>query len=112
MDVDLAKFGIVVFAIVCALCVAVGGIVLAIAFRKDPKEATETVRTFFEGGNALRVATVLAVLGTITVLSFASKLTEGVLTLMSGIVGYVLGGLHRGEESRKDGKNMGPPSRQ
>jgi hypothetical protein len=105
MNVDLAKFALAVFAIVCAVCIVVGGVAFAVAFRKDPGKAAESVRALFEGGNVLRVATVFGVLGTTTVLLFADKLTEGALALMSGIVGYVLGGLHRGSATERSPRN-------
>lgn len=105
MNPDLAKFSLISFVIVSVLCVLVGGVVLGIAFWKDPRQATEAVKAFFEGGNALRIATVLVILGTTTVLAFADKLSEGILALMSGIAGYVLGGLTRQE--RDSGKKSG-----
>jgi photosystem II stability/assembly factor-like uncharacterized protein len=100
MNAELATFALLVFATVCAICVVTGGIAFAIAFRKHPTQATLAIKAFFEGGNALRVATVFGVLGTTTVLLFADKLTEGALALMSGIVGYVLGGLNHGSSEK------------
>ena len=108
MNADLAKFALAVFAVVCAVCIVVGGVAFAVAFRKDPGKAEASVRALFEGGNLLRVATVFGVLGTTTVLLFADKLTEGALALMSGIVGYVLGGLHRGPEAGRSSRSSSP----
>ena len=72
-------------------------------YKQDSENATEALKFFFEGGNALRIATVLVIIGTAAVLALADKLSEGVLALMSGIAGYVLGGISRSNNGSDDG---------
>ena len=103
MDGELAKLALIAFAIVSGLCVALGGLVLAIAFHKDPKHAARALEIAIRDGTALRIVTVFAVLGTTTVLTFAGRLTEGTLALLSGVAGYVLGGLQaNGKRDKPD----------
>lgn len=66
-----------------------------VAVRKSPEVASESLKEFFNGGNALKILTVFAVLVTATYLALASQLTEAVVALLSSVVGYVLGSMKK-----------------
>jgi hypothetical protein len=107
MDLDIAQFALVIYGAVFALaCVAIA-ILLAVFFWKDPSATTAVIKTFYDGGNGLRIVTVVAVLATATVLAFGGHLSEGVLSLLSGVAGFVLGGLRPGE---KTAESVIPPA--
>jgi hypothetical protein len=92
-DPDLIKSLIVSIAIVVGLGLVGFFLVSYISFRKDNRIASEYLTRVFVGGSALHLLTVLAVILSATVLSLAGKLEQGIVALLSGIAGYVLGGL-------------------
>lgn len=93
MNLQSGEFALLLYSIVFGLCVVSGGILIAVLFRKDPARTVEALKTFYDNGNGLRIITVLTVLATAGVLGFGGKLDQGVVSLLSGVAGFVLGGL-------------------
>lgn len=83
------------FSVVCSICVVSATVALVVMFKHNAEQAAIVTKAFFEGGNALRIATVLVIVGTAAVLALTNALSEGVLALMSAIAGYVLGGISK-----------------
>ena len=93
MNLQQGEFVLFVYACVFGIAIVAGGIAVASLFRTDSARAVEALKAFYDGGNGLRIVTVLTVLATVGVLAFADKLSPGVLSLLSGVAGFVLGGL-------------------
>ena len=77
------------------------GVVGGIAFSKTAKGAGRSFGLLFERGNFLRILTVLFVVIAVIFLSLTGKLDEGAVAVLSGVAGYVLGGLEKQETNRK-----------
>jgi hypothetical protein len=99
----LVLYTIIAISVVMSVTIIGLSVVSYISFSKDNKVASEYLTRIFEGGSALRLMTVLAVILSATVLSLAGQLKEGTIALLSGIAGYVLGGI--GAETQ-DGKKV------
>ncbi|MGH7177495.1 MAG: hypothetical protein ACREJC_08965 [Tepidisphaeraceae bacterium] len=91
-----SDYALTAYGIVFAISVVAGVLALATMFKKDPTKAVEALKAFYDGGNALRIITVAAILATVGMLAYADKLTDSIVSLLSGIAGFVLGGLSPG----------------
>jgi len=69
-----------------------------IAFSKVTKGAGKSFGLLFQRGNFLRIATVMFVVLAVIFLSLLGGLNEGAVAVLSGVAGYVLGGLERGQK--------------
>jgi hypothetical protein len=97
VDPNLAIWGIA-----CLFCIAAIGtigftIVAVTAYRRDPRSTSGMFFRILQGGNALRILTAFWVVMAAVLLGLAGKLTEGAVTLLGSIAGYVLGGLRQTE---------------
>lgn len=106
---DLAKVAMYTSTALTALVIIAFVAGLCFAWYHDPARTSDTIKTIFGDGTALRIVTVFVVLGAAALLAIADKLDKGILALLSGIVGYVLGGLGKPERERplKDGAAPG-----
>jgi hypothetical protein len=68
-------------------------LVLLTALFRVPKEHSSSLRDVFRQSRFLELTTVLVIIISGTYLSIEGKLSEGAVSLLSGIAGYVLGGL-------------------
>ena len=73
-------------------------IIGGIAFSKVTKGAGKSFGLLFQRGNFLRIATVMFVVLAVIFLALLNALNEGAVSVLSGVAGYVLGGLERGQE--------------
>jgi len=109
----LVLYTIIAISVVLSVTIIGLSVVSYVSFHKDNKVASEYLTRVFEGGSALRLMTVLAVILSATVLSLAGQLKEGTIALLSGVAGYVLGGIgtetYDGKKARADGSS-GPSS--
>lgn len=71
----------------------VSGMAAIYVISKAPDTAATSFQAFFDGGNALKILTVFAVLVTAAYLALAGQLSEAAIALLSSIGGYVLGAL-------------------
>jgi hypothetical protein len=88
----LALYAVIGMGIV-AICASVVAIV---AFRKDGNASGEAFVKIANHGGALKLLTVGLVVFTATFLTLADKIRgEAVVAIISGVAGYVLGGVER-----------------
>lgn len=87
----LSELAIYAMSLVLMVTVVTSGIAAYCAIRKDPTAASESLKEFFNGGNALKILTVFAVLITAAFLALSGNLSEGAIALLSSVSGYVLG---------------------
>ncbi|GJQ59491.1 MAG: hypothetical protein D8M57_09675 [Candidatus Scalindua sp. AMX11] len=102
LDPELWKFGfslIIGGLIVFFLC---GAYVITKYFKASPNDAVERTNAFLGSEASVRLATVAAVTFVVCILSLFGSLSEGAIAILSGITGYVLGGL---SPSSKKGKS-------
>lgn len=67
---------------------------MIIAIRKVNPNHSRSLTILFEHTHFLKLATVLVVIISATFLQIEDKLSEGIIGILGGIVGYVLGGLN------------------
>jgi hypothetical protein len=83
---------------IVAVC---AGAVAIIAFRKDENASGKAFVEIAKFGGALRLLTVGLVISTAAFLTLADKIKgEAVVGILSGVAGYVLGGLQRAMDKR------------
>jgi hypothetical protein len=85
------------------IVVAGFAIVGGIAFWRTPTGSAKTFSLLLQGGNALRMITVILIVVVATLLALIGKI-EGaaVVGIVSGIVGYVLAGLERSKANEDE----------
>ena len=102
IDSELSKLVIYAITSILIIVIIVSGIAVSTAIKADPTSASESLKEFFNGGNALKILTVFAVLIAAVFLALAGQLTEGAIAILSSISGYVLGTIRdRNKESSK-----------
>lgn len=90
---------VVVAALICATILGVS------AFRKTEKGAGRTFSELFRRAGLLQLMTVVVIVISVLILTTLGKADQGAFTVLSGIAGYVLGGLPRSGSGVKDGKD-------
>ncbi|MEO6799070.1 MAG: hypothetical protein ABI178_03960 [Rhodanobacter sp.] len=104
---DLIKFSVVVVAILATGFSVIGAIAL---WRAGPEGIKEFFQ-MFERLQMLPLLTVMFVIGSATVLGLLGILdSNGVTGILSGVAGYVLGGLNRSPAAAAVKKNAEPPA--
>jgi hypothetical protein len=95
----------IVWALITLFVVAIVGftVVGSIAFYRAGAGQAKSFGFLFQRGNFLRLGTVVLVVLAVILLSLVGKLTEGAAAVLSGVAGYVLGGLERQQGSAKAG---------
>ena len=98
--VIILSFGFVSFTVV-------GGI----AFFRAGQGQAKSFGLMFERGNFLRLATaVLIILATVLLAALGKLTAEGVASILSGVAGYVLGGLDRQQQKTVPDNSAGKPT--
>ena len=96
------NFWIVILYFVVILCLTA---VMIVALVKIEKGHSTSLRKVFEQTQFLKLATVLVIIISATCLQLEDKLSEGIIGILSGIAGYVLGGLgYKKEEDNVGGE--------
>ena len=82
------------------LCGIVGGAILLawLSFLLVLRGHPETLRAVLMGGFVLRLVTISFIVGSASVLAAVRLATPEVYTILSGIAGFVLGGMNRRED--------------
>jgi hypothetical protein len=95
----------IIWALVVLFGMAILGftIVGSIAFYRSSAGQAKSFGLLFQRGNFLRLGTVVLVVLAVILLALAGKLTEGAAAVLSGVAGYVLGGLERQQGNSKGG---------
>jgi heme/copper-type cytochrome/quinol oxidase subunit 2 len=99
-------YGLVVIGVMAVLCT----IVLRI-----PRQYGDTLRDIFRQTRFLELTTVLVIIISATYLAFSAHLSQGIAALLSGVAGYVLGGVAKSTATDKvrtstDSEKKDPPS--
>lgn len=98
IDKELIKIVIYcVSGIIITILIAFS-IVGGIAFSKIEKGAGKSFGLLFRRGNFLRIFTVLLIVQAVIILSVLNLLGTGAIAILSGIAGYVLGGLEKSKD--------------
>ncbi|MBX2872247.1 MAG: hypothetical protein KTR30_09105 [Saprospiraceae bacterium] len=63
--------------------------------KEDTTVGAKNIALLLDKTHFLRLVIVLAIIASIILLSILGRITEGILSLMSAIIGYMLGGLER-----------------
>ena len=105
----MSEISHVIRALVALIGVTVIGftVVGSIAFYRAEKGQAVSFGLLFQRGNFLRLGTVALIILAVVLLALVGKLTEGAAAVLSGLAGYVLGGLDRqlvGNQKRNDEK--------
>jgi hypothetical protein len=87
---ELAMYSLTVILI---LTITLSALAAIIAIIRAPEIASVSLKDFFNGGDALKILTVFAILITAAYLALANQLSEAAIALLSSISGYVLGKL-------------------
>lgn len=72
-------------------------IVGGIAFNRSQQGSAKSFGLLFQRGNFLRIATAFLVVIAVVYLALLNKLSDGAIGILSGVGGYVLGGLDKGK---------------
>lgn len=104
-DIEMLRTVVYAFALVIAAALLAFAIVGGIAFSKVQTGAGKSFGLLFVRGNFLRISTVVFCVFAVVVLAFAGKLTEGAAAVLSGIAGFVLGGVGKETTEPAGGKN-------
>jgi uncharacterized membrane protein required for colicin V production len=75
------------------LLIVCAAIVASVYFKDAPEDATVETNEFFKSQSEIRLFMVLIVVAATCVLSLFHVLNDGAIAILSGITGYVLGGL-------------------
>jgi len=86
-SVGIAALGILSFTVIAS-----------IAFNRTQKGAAKSFGLLFRRGDFLRIITVLAIIYATLILALLGLFEQSVATILSGVAGYVLGGLSTGSK--------------
>ena len=90
---DLWKYGMTLIIGSLTVFFLCGAYVAGKYFQSSPQRATEDTNNFLTSQGAVRLAPVGAVAVGVCILSLFGVLNEGAIAILSGITGYVLGGI-------------------
>jgi len=94
-DIEMLRTVVYAFAAVIIAALGAFSVVGGIAFSKVERGAGQSFGHMFSRGNFLRISTVVFCVFAVVVLAFAGKLSEGAVAVLSGIAGFVLGGVSK-----------------
>ncbi len=92
----LVTLVILTVSVVTGIGIIGGTVVFTRGFTANATETAAFLREILRGGNALRLLTVVLVVYAIMVLAALNRLPDNVVTLLSSIGAFSLGGLRRG----------------
>jgi hypothetical protein len=94
-DIEMLRTVVYAFAGVIIAALAAFAVVAGIAFSKVERGAGKSFGLMFSRGKFLRISTVVFCVFAVVVLAFAGKLSEAAVAVLSGIAGFVLGGVSK-----------------
>jgi hypothetical protein len=104
-DIEVFHTVVYAFAGVIVIALVAFAVVGGIAFSKVERGAGKSFGLMFSRGNFLRISTVVFCIFAVVVLAFADKLSEGAVAVLSGITGFVLGGVSKDGVSPPNSEN-------
>ena len=100
---QLAWLAIICLSIMTGLSVVGAAVVSALVSWKDPQQATNAFAGLVEGGNSIRLLSTIVVVVAASFLALSGALTDGAISLLRSVAGFMLGGLRRGEATDRGG---------
>lgn len=94
-EIEMLHTVVYAFATVIVIALVAFAVVGGIAFSKTNAGGGKSFGLMFSRGNFLRISTVIFCVYAVVVLAFAGKLSEGAVAVLSGIAGFVLGGVSK-----------------
>jgi len=94
----LVESALISFAFVLTVVFATFATSTWAAFRSQRQGAPKSLGLLFQRAGILRLMTVLIVIFATVVLQLLHSLGEGAIAILSGIAGYVLGGIEKNSE--------------
>ena len=104
-DIEMLRIVVYAFSVVIVAALVGFAVVGGIAFSKVEKGAGKSFGLLFSRGNFLRISTVAFCVFAVVVLAIAGKLSEGAVAVLSGIAGFVLGGVSKDSASSPSSEN-------
>lgn len=104
-EIEMLRTVVYAFAGVIVATLIAFAVVGGIAFSKTERGAGKSFGLMFSRGNFLRISTVVFCVFAVVVLAFAGKLSEGAVAVLSGIAGFVLGGVSKDGTSSSSSEN-------
>ena len=104
-EIEMLRTVVYAFSGVIVAALAAFAVVGGIAFSKIERGAGKSFGLMFTRGSFLRIATVVFCVFAVVVLAFAGKLSEGSVAVLSGIAGFVLGGVSKDGTPAVSGDN-------
>ncbi len=93
---DIGFWAILSFGTIIVIAIISFTLVAIVGYRKDAEHMSMAMTIIFQGGNSLRIATVVLIILTTTTLAILDILKEnGIVAILSAIVGYVLGSMEK-----------------
>lgn len=94
-DIEMLRIVVYAFSGIIAIALIAFAVVGSIAFSKAERGTAKSFGLMFSRGNFLRIFTVVFCVFALVVLAFGGKLSEGAVAVLSGIAGFVLGGVSK-----------------
>jgi len=91
----LVESALISFAVVLTVVFATFATSTWVAFRSQRQGAPKSLGLLFQRAGVLRLITVLIVIFATVVLQLVHSLGDGAIAILSGIAGYVLGGIEK-----------------
>lgn len=102
----LIHLGWIIFGCISVLAAAFT-IVGSIAFWKATRGQAKTFSLLFERAEAVRISAVVLIIFAVVLLGIIGKIdSSGIIAILSGVAGYVLGGLDKGPKTSAGGAQM------
>ena len=95
IDIEILKTVIYAFTTVLVIALIAFAVVGSVVFSKVERGAGKSFGLLFSRGNFLRISTVVFCIFEVVALAISGKLTEGAVAVISGIAGFVLGGVSK-----------------
>ena len=105
IDIEILKTVIYAFTAVLIVALLSFAVVGSVAFSKVEKGAGKSFGLLFSRGNFLRICTVVICIFAVVALAISGKLTDGAVAVISGIAGFVLGGVSKENSAVSESDN-------
>lgn len=99
---ELVKWIVGSVTVIMVVVLIAFSVVGGIAFMRTQQGSAKSFGLLFQRGNFLRIATTFLVVVAVVYLALVSRLSEGAIGILSGVAGYVLGGLDKGKFGDND----------
>jgi hypothetical protein len=96
---DAAKWGLIALGTVGSITLIVAAMVATKAIAKHSDASAKLLNNALQDGIVVRMGTIFGIVLTTGILALAGALTDGAVAVLSGIAGYVLGGISRKAKS-------------